>query len=133
MGAWMFFGSPGSDSSTPSPQTLSGWRLTPGQQEEEPRCGYEGGWAVLDFVGETTDRVGEDLFVQPGDRWEFEDGWEAANLQLALAGEPVPGSPQENMDAFDLAERLQSAPADWRHGGRTACVVAGRTWQGPPE
>ncbi|NJP65077.1 hypothetical protein [Streptomyces spiramenti] len=132
MGAWMVFGSPGGEPRTPPEQTLDGWRVVPGQTAEEARCGYQGEWAVLEYVAGPPTRVGEDLFVQSGDRWEFEDDWEAANLQVAIVGDPLPGSPQEGMDAFDLADRLQSAPADWRHGGRTACVPVGEERQGPP-
>jgi hypothetical protein len=131
MGAWLLFGTPGGNSPNPGPQLVGDWRLIPASEADAARCRFEGGWAALEYQGESDFRI-EDLRVQPGDRWEFEDGWEAANMQWALAGEPVPGSPQEDMSQVDLAERMQDAPANWSHGGRTGCVFSSGTPQEPP-
>lgn len=133
MGAWLFFGSPGGSGQDPSSQVMDGWRLIPGQQADTPRCRFEGGWAALEYQGDSLAQVGQDLHVQPGERWEFEDGWEAANVQWALAGDPVPDSPQEDMTEIELAERLQNAPAHWDYGERTACVEASGPSQQPPQ
>jgi hypothetical protein len=132
MGAWLFFGSPigGSGGRGPAPQAVGDWELIPGDRSDAPRCGFAGDWAVLEYRAEAMGRVGEDLSVQPGDRWEFEDGWEAANVLWALAGDPVPGSPQEDMTEAEIAGRMQSAPAHWDEN-RTGCVVAGEDRQAP--
>lgn len=133
MGVWLFFGSPtgGGGGAGPAPQAVGDWRLTPGRQVDEPRCGFTGDWARLEYRAEVAGRVGEDLSLHPGDRWEFEDGWEAANIMWALAGEPVPGSPQEEMSDVEIAERLQAASAYWDEH-YTGCVLAGDPRQGPP-
>ncbi|MCE7082285.1 hypothetical protein [Streptomyces sp. ST2-7A] len=132
MGAWLFFGSPmGGNRGGPLEESAGGWVVLPADRSEGSRCGWDGTWAILRYQGAEPDRVGEDLAVQPGDRWEFENGWEAAEWLRALAGEPLPGAPQEGMDAEEIAEFLQSAPATWRYGGRTACVVGSGDSPGP--
>ncbi|MQS09768.1 hypothetical protein [Streptomyces alkaliphilus] len=124
MGAWLIFGSPMSGGGGGIPEEAAGgWVALPADRSEGSRCGWDGTWGILQYRGAQPTRVGEDLSVQPGDRWEFENGWEAADWLRALAGEPLPGAPQEGMGVAEIAEFLQSAPATWRYGGRTACVV----------
>lgn len=134
MGVWLFFGSPvgGGGGQGPAPQAVGEWRLVPGAHADQELCGFEGNWAVLEYRPTTSGRVGQDLAVQPGDRWEFEDAWEAAYVMWALAGDPVPGSPQEHMTEIDISEQMQSAPAVW-NDNRTGCVAAGEQRQTPPQ
>jgi 2-polyprenyl-6-methoxyphenol hydroxylase-like FAD-dependent oxidoreductase len=86
MGVWLFFGSPvgGGGGQGPAPQAVGEWRLVPGAHADKELCGFEGNWAVLEYRPTTSGRVGQDLAVQPGDRWEFEDAWEAAYVMWAL-------------------------------------------------
>lgn len=123
MAAWLLFGAPGNGGQdVPVPGVRDGWSLRLGRQVADARCGWEGNWAALEYVAERPTRIGESLRVQPGDRWEFESADEAYDLHLALTGSPAPGSPQEGMDEVELADSLQDVPANWRYGGRTACV-----------
>ncbi|SFC37891.1 hypothetical protein [Streptomyces aidingensis] len=127
MATWILFGTPlgsGGSGGTGAPRSAGDWVYLPGGQAGDARCGFDGNWAALEFEGAGQTRVGPDLAVQPGDRWEFENAWEAQDYLAALAGSPLPGSPQEGLTEQELAVRLQDAPANWRHGGRTSCVIA---------
>ncbi|WP_165985850.1 hypothetical protein [Streptomyces sp. YIM 98790] len=124
MATLIIFGIPTDNGGTGAPRSAGDWTYVPGGHADTARCGFGPGWAALEFRGESMTRIGPDLAVQPGDRWEFETAWEAQDYLAALAGSPLPGSPQEGLSERELAARLQDAPANWRHGGRTSCVAA---------
>ncbi|MDB1089179.1 hypothetical protein PJ985_16580 [Streptomyces sp. ACA25] len=128
MGAWLLFGSPmgGSGPSEPLAESAAGWQLIPGSRSEIARCDFQGGWAALEYRRGQQTRVGEDLLVQQGDRWEFEDPWRASDILWVLGGEQTTRGPAPaELTELEVAEELQSAPSHWRFGSRTACVLNG--------